>query len=220
MKKNAWYNVALVPGIFLALAASTFAQDKRIEINPFFGYSFSDGVTFQPVEIEGEVFNSVDIKDGFAFGLSFGYYVNENIEVGFLVSRQESVLRAGGAGATRDLVDMPVYNYHGIFTYNFGDGDAPMRPFVMGGLGATSYSPGEAREVDVDNETKFSSTWGAGLKFYPAPSFGISLMGRWTPTYVKSDPGGYWCGWYGCWLIGDPQYANQFELSGGVSLRF
>ena len=84
------------------------------------------------------------MKDGLSFGVSFGYYVNDNIEVGFLVSRQDSALATEGTNA-RDLVDMPVYNYHGIFTYNFGDGDAMVRPFLMGGLGATSYAPGEPR---------------------------------------------------------------------------
>jgi hypothetical protein len=220
MKKSSLHTIVGVMLIaLLASAAPAFSQDKRVEINPFFGYSFSDGVTVQPIEIGGEVLNAVDVKDGFSFGVSFGYYVNENIEVGFLVSRQNSALAVEGTNA-RDLVDMPVYNYHGIFTYNFGDGDAMIRPFLMGGLGATNYAPGEAEGVDVDNETKLSTTWGAGLKLYPNPSVGFSLMGRWTPTYIRSDPGGYWCGWYGCWLVGDPQYANQFELTGGVSFRF
>jgi len=220
MQKKALYNVALLLSALLTSAQLSFSQDKRVEINPFFGYSFSDGVSVQPIQVGGEVLTAVDVKDGYSFGVSFGYYVNENMEVGFLVSRQDSALASEGTNA-RDLVDMSVYNYHGVFTYNFGDEDASMRPFLMGGLGATSYSPGDdAMGVDVDNEIKFSSTWGAGLKFYPAPSFGISLMGRWTPTYIKSDPGGYWCGFYGCWLLSDPQYANQFELSGGVSLRF
>jgi len=45
-------------------------------------------------------------------------------------------------------------------------------------------------------------------------------MARFTPAYIKSDPAGYWCGFYGCYVVGDAQYANQFELSGGLSLRF
>jgi len=32
----------------LAIAAAASAQEKRVEINPFFGYSFSDGVTVDP----------------------------------------------------------------------------------------------------------------------------------------------------------------------------
>ena len=44
---------------------------------------------------------------------------------------------------------------------------------------------------------------------------------QWTPTYIKSDAVGWWCDpWFGCYLVGDPQYANQFEINGGVVFRF
>jgi hypothetical protein len=45
------------------------------------------------------------------------------------------------------------------------------------------------------------------------------LQARWTPTYIKSDPGGWWCGFYGCYLTEDPQYANQIELNAGIIFR-
>jgi hypothetical protein len=57
-------------------------------------------------------------------------------------------------------------------------------------------------------------------KAYASPNVGISVMARFTPTYIKSDPAGYWCGFYGCYVIADTQYSNQFEISGGLSLRF
>ena len=74
--------------------------------------------------------------------------------------------------------------------------------------------------VSIDWETNFSSTWGGGVKGYPSPGFGISVMARFTPTYIKSDPAGIWCGFYGCYVLEVTQYANQFEISGGLSLRF
>jgi len=44
---------------------------------------------------------------------------------------------------------------------------------------------------------------------------------HWTPTYIKSDAAGYWCDpYWGCYLVGDAQYANQFNLNGGVTVRF
>ncbi|MGH9463986.1 MAG: hypothetical protein ACRD1X_22525 [Vicinamibacteria bacterium] len=204
----------------LAIAASSFAQDRRVEINPFFGYSFSDGVSVDPpVAFGGEVYDAVNLQSGLALGINFGVYVTPNVEVGFLWSRQDSTFEAEGT-TTTVLTDMPINNYHGTFTYNFGDEDAQARPFVLGGLGATSYSSGEFNGVTVDPETKFSTTWGGGVKVYPSPSVGFSVMARFTPTYIKSDPDGYWCGFYGCWTLADAQYANQFEFSGGVSLRF
>jgi hypothetical protein len=45
-------------------------------------------------------------------------------------------------------------------------------------------------------------------------------MLRWTPTYIKSDPAGIWCDpFYGCWALSDTQYSNQFETSGGITVR-
>jgi opacity protein-like surface antigen len=144
--------------------------------------------------------------------------------VGFLFNQQSTKYELGGT-STVDLGDVSVYNYHGYFAYNFGDEDAPVRPYFLGGLGATQYGKisvtagGTTR--DLGGETQFSTTWGAGLKLFPGQSFGIRLEGRWTPTYIKSDAEGWWCDpYWGCYVVGDAQYSNQFELSGGIILRF
>ena len=130
-----------------------------------------------------------------------------------------------GGTTNLELGDASVYNYHGYFAYNFGESDATVRPYVLGGLGATQYgslsvtAAGATREIG--GETQFSSTWGAGVKVFPGPRFGIRLEGRWTPTYIKSDAVGWWCDpFWGCYVVGDAQYSNQFELSGGIVLRF
>jgi hypothetical protein len=208
--------------LIVAAGSAAFAQDKRVEINPFFGYTFSDGINVDPFLIGGQVFDSVDVTSGMAFGFHAGFFVNENMEVGFQWARQDSKLQAGG---TRDeeLTDMNVDNYHAIFTYNWGDEDAMTRPFLFGGLGATNFSPADIGGLSVDSETQFSTTWGGGVKVYPSPSVGFTAMARWTPNYIKSDPAGMWCSpywFYGCYVLSDPDYANQFEMSGGVIFRF
>jgi hypothetical protein len=59
------------------------------------------------------------------------------------------------------------------------------------------------------------------VKLFPSPRFGLRLEARWTPTYIKSDSEGWWCDpYWGCYVVSDAQYANQFELSGGITLRF
>jgi hypothetical protein len=43
----------------------------------------------------------------------------------------------------------------------------------------------------------------------------------WTPTYIKSDAEGWWCDpYWGCYTVGSAQYSNQFQLAGGITLRF
>jgi hypothetical protein len=153
--------------------------------------------------------------------------VTENVEVGGLFNLQSTTLELGaeGTGANLEVGDMSIYNYHGYLAYNFGAADAPVRPYFLGGLGATQYgsiqtSFGANRELE--GETQFSTTWALGLKMFPnAGNFGIRLEGRWTPTYIKSDAEGWWCDpYWGCYVVGDAQYSNQWELSGGITLRF
>ena len=120
---------------------------------------------------------------------------------------------------------MSVRNYHGYLAYNFGDPDAAVRPYVLGGLGATQYGTLDVNvggiDRSVDGDTQFSSTWALGVKLFPSPRFGLRLEGRWTPTYIKSDAAGWWCDpFWGCYVVGSAQYSNQFELSGGITLRF
>ena len=118
-------------------------------------------------------------------------------------------------------VPQTVYNYHGYFAYNFGDTDAAARPYILGGLGATQYGSLDTAVGEIGGETQFSSTWALGLKMFPGKNFGIRLEARWTPTYIKSDPEGYWCDpYWGCYTVADAEFSNQYELSGGIILRF
>lgn len=212
---------------FVVLAASAaWAQDPRVEIGVVAGWTFSDGVTGGPVlGGDGNLYDSIEPKDSFSYGLDLGFFVNENIQVGGLFSQQKSKMVIGGT-TSRELADWSVRNYHGIVTYNFGDSDAKARPYLFGGLGATQYGSvdfttvgGQAREIG--GETQFSTTWGAGVKVYPSKSVGLKLGVRWTPTYIKSDATGWWCDpYWGCYVASDAQFSNQFEFSGGITFRF
>ena len=98
---------------------------------------------------------------------------------------------------------------------------------MFGGLGATNYSSVEftsaaGAALETGSNTQFSSTWGAGVKLFPsAGAFGIRAGVRWTPTFIKSDAEGWWCDpYWGCYVVGDTQYSNQLEFSGGITLRF
>ena len=110
--------------------------------------------------------------------------------------------------------------------YNWGADDARIRPFAFGGVGATNYSFGDllipgAPAGKIPGDTRFSTTWGAGVKLYPTKNLGFRATVQWTPTYIKSTDVGYWCDpFYGCWVAGNPDYSHQFDTSGGVTFRF
>ena len=211
----------------LALACSSaWAQDSKVEISGTAGWSFSDGVEGESAVFVPEVgtFNSIGPKDAFSWGLRLGYFVNPNTEIGFLFEQQSTQLEVGGTTSV-DVGDFSVRNYHGYFAYNFGEPDASVRPYFLGGLGATQYGSISANvagvQRDLGGSTNFSSTWGAGVKIFPSGRLGLRLEGRWTPTYIKSDSEGWWCDpYWGCYVVSSAQYSNQFQLGGGLTLRF
>jgi hypothetical protein len=124
-----------------------------------------------------------------------------------------------------EIGDMKVNNYHPYFAYNFGDSDAKVRPYVLIGLGATSYGAvaysRNGRVGETDSATKFSTTWGAGVKIFASPNVGFRAGAQWTPTYITTEGEGWWCDpYWGCYVVGDAKYSNQFHLQGGVVFRF
>ena len=206
-------------------AATASAQAPRVEIGATGGWTTSDGVTGGPVLVPGfGTFDEAGPKDAFSWGLRLGVMMNDNVEVGALFNQQKTQLEIGGT-STAEIGDQSVNNYHGYVAYNFGDSDASVRPYFLGGLGATQYGSISAQlgslSREIDGSTKFSTTWALGLKLNAGQNLGLRLEGRWTPTYIKSDAEGWWCDpYWGCYVTGDAQYSNQFELLGGVTFRF
>jgi hypothetical protein len=197
-----------------------------VELTATYGWTFSDGVGgVTAVRVPGiGTFDKIDPKDSASWGLRLGYLVNDNSEIGFLYNQQSTRLELGGT-TTVEIGDQSIHNYHGYYAYNAMDMDSTVRPYFLFGLGATQYGA-VSRTVsgvnrDIGGNTKFSGTAALGLKLFPSPKFGIRLESRWTPTYIKSDAAGYWCDpYWGCYVVGDPQYSNQFEMSGGIIIRF
>jgi opacity protein-like surface antigen len=205
-------------------ATPAFAQ--KVEIMGLFGWTLSDGVTTDTAVIagDGNIYDAIDTKDSASWGFGAGFHVNERFEVGFLFNQQMSTLAVEGTN-TRDIGDLNVQSYHPYFAFNFGEVGARLRPYLMIGMGATHFSGVDfvalGANRQIPGQTQFSTTWGAGVKAYPSPHFGVRLGAQWTPTYIKTDAEGWWCDpYWGCYLTGDPQYSNQFQISGGVTARF
>ncbi|MGW8181131.1 MAG: outer membrane beta-barrel protein, partial [bacterium] len=178
-------------GLLSPLALAQY-DEYKLEITPYLGYTFSEGVDISATDIgDGNIVNRLSPTSGSSYGFIADYLVGEHFAVGFNFSQQNSNLegRLQGSGK-QNFADMKVRNYHGVFTYNMGDEDAPMRPYFFGGLGATQYAPGQIEGNDSSGGTRFSTTWGGGVKFFVSEHVGIRGQGRWTPTYIKSDPGG------------------------------
>jgi opacity protein-like surface antigen len=225
MRNLSCFGVALALTMVF-LSGSLLAQDEpKIELIPFIGYTFSEGVNVEPVDIgNGETVDRLTPASALSYGGEFDLLLGANLYVGFNFSQQDSSLEARVEGAgKRTYTDIAVRNYHGILGYNFGDSDETIRPFFFGGLGATQYSPSDIQGQSVNGSTRFSTTWGGGVKYYMSDNVGVRFTGRWTPTYINSEASGIWCSpWWpwDCWVVGNANYSNQFELSGGLAVRF
>jgi len=200
-------------------------RSLNLEASGRLGWTFSDGVSGTPVvAADGNTYNRVEPADSVSWGFTLGVFVTRRIEIEFLFDRQASTLRVGGTN-TVDVGDLSIGNYHGVLSYNFGTEESQLRPYLFGGGGATTYgglsfvgSDGTAREID--GRTRMSPTFGGGVKIYRG-RVGARLEARMTPTYIKSDPGSWWCDpYWGCYLLENVQYSNQFQFSGGVTFRF
>ena len=131
--------IALNAFVVMLAAVPAFAQTPKAEVAVTFAWVLSDGVSGDAIIIPGQgTFDRLDPKDSFGWGIDFGFFVGPNAEVGFIYGNQRSTLQAGGT-TTKDIGDMSVNTYHGTFTYNLGESDATIRPYLMGGLGATSF---------------------------------------------------------------------------------
>jgi outer membrane protein W len=212
--------------LILATTSAAWAQSPKVEVAGLFGYSLTDGVSGDPYKAgDGNTYDRVTPKDSMMFGASFGFFVKPSVEVGFMWRHQPTSLEISGT-TVKELANMNINGYHGFGMFYFGEPDSKVRPYLMGGLGATNYSgfsfattAGTTRTVS--GVTRLSSTWGAGVKVYPSPKVGFQAGIQWTPTYIKSDAVGWWCDpWFGCYVVGNAQYSNQFEFVTGLTFRF
>lgn len=218
--------MAAVVTVILMTAYSPLVEAQGgFEITPFIGFTWSEGSEFNTRFVNGIPINTLTPTSGLSWGIQ-GDFRDENWGLGFQFSRQSSALEVGspGLGVENQVVtDMRVRNYHAMFTHIAGREADQLRPYFFGGLGATSYSFDPIMGNAVDGESRFSSTFGGGVRFYPSDEFGVRVSGRWTPTYINSTQEGIWCSPYwggGCWVVQNANFSHQFEMGVGVIFRF
>jgi hypothetical protein len=160
------WNRLIVLAAILILASAPQAYAQRVELSGIFGFTVSDGVTGAPVlAADGNLYDTVDVKDSGSWGFGIGFNAGDNAEVGFLFGQQLSTFAVEGT-AQKDVGDLTITSYHPYFAYNFGAADATARPYFLIGLGATnygsvSYTRAGGQAGETESATQFSSTAGA-----------------------------------------------------------
>ena len=226
MQKQVVWSAALT---LVLVASAAQAQEKRSELGFNLGYTGSEGVNATDI-VDGARFDvGVSNKSSFSWNFDYGYFVNEKFQIGALFAQQNSELQFSAANGA--FVTAPenwnVNNIQATFTYNTGTSQSKARVYLLGGLGVTRYTSkdltlGNGDVFETDGATKFATTWGGGIKFYPAPGFGMKMGVRWTPTALGSLSDNWLCGPFdNCEVVDkDRTWARQLEVTVGALVRF
>jgi outer membrane protein W len=192
----------LLAAALVLTAAPAWAQ--HTEISVLAGYT-----TAGDIEMKAPQFQELAIDDSFTVGLQVARFFNARVGVEGSWIRQHSGLSFTTRGGSGELFALHADQLQASFAYQFGDDDG-LQPFLTAGLGATFFSADEP-----EAEAKLAPVLGAGLKWFGSGQVGARLLLRYSPTHLN-DAASDFCDPFGfcqSWL-------QQFELMGGVSLRF
>ena len=70
--------------LIVGMATASLAQDSRVEVSPFLGYTLSEGFTVDPNTVTGILVDKINPTSGLSYGFMFNVNVGENMQVGFL----------------------------------------------------------------------------------------------------------------------------------------
>ena len=170
------------------------------------------------MDLTGGTYDRLEFKDSASFGLSVGTDVSSEGALEVLWSHQATSvtgrLAADGTKAKISDVNADQFLFDGLYLM----GDEKLRPFVLAGVGATTWNP----TGNYESVMRFSWALGGGLKYYMSQRFGIRLDARWVPTLVESN-NSVFCvsnGGAQCNVTSSGQLVNQFEFAASAILRF
>jgi opacity protein-like surface antigen len=222
--KKVWIHLPL--WIVLGSSAAHAGDFKRFEFQPFGGYTFSGNI---PLTGEDDVkYGSVHVNNSYNAGATFAVNLNELDAVEVLWQRQftEGRLKVEIAvpNPPEDLAafNLKIDQYHCNFLHHYRIADSRAMPYVMAGLGATTYyADGNGQSGSA---SFFSFSVGGGMKYFVTRHFGFRGEARWTPTLLSSSDSSLWCSIGGLGAIcvtgikGSAQ--NQMDVTGGIVIRF
>ena len=201
----------------LLTALPAGARGQSIEITPMLGYRFGGSLQAAPgTGAGGQSSVEVEVDDAAAFGVHLGYRVGEG-EIELLYARQDTQLQTAALFTGAPVFDLALETWQLGGTYLFGDDDARARPFVAVGLGLTRLLP---EPSGLSDETRFSASFGAGVKLWLGRHFGIRLEGRGFFTVLDSDSRSFCDSDSGCLIRTTGSELSQAEARAGLILRF
>ena len=136
--KIGWFATLLL----CLVTSAAQAQEKRSELGFNVGYTGSEGLNATDI-VDGVEFDAgIAPKSSFSWNIDYGYFVNENVQIGALFAQQNSELQFSARNGA--FVTVPenwnVNNIQATVAYNTGSFDSKVRVYVLCGLGVTRYT--------------------------------------------------------------------------------
>jgi outer membrane protein W len=189
---------------------------QSFEVTPFVGGQINGSLDYSTT-----LFHGLDVKNGLSYGVTGGYLFGEYYGLEFSWNRNKADTTSqpisGGSGVK--VFTLTTDQFFGQFVFHFTDPEHKLRPFVFLGLGATDLSTDRNGVVGA---TRFAGALGGGVKYHLTPHIGLRFQAKWSPTYLTTSDGGYWCDpfWGGCWVVGNNHYLHEFDGNVGLTFRF
>jgi len=191
-------------------SAASRNESPHYEIAPFIGYRM--GGSFK-LNDTGE---RLAVDDHGSFGLALDVQADNGTQYELFYGRQSTVMR-GGASFAPTNVDVEYLHVGGTAPL---DEELRVKPYVLGGLGVTRFSPDPA--LGREN-TRLSASLGAGLRVPFSAHWSLRLEARGFVTLVdpntaffcRSDRTGLLCR-----VRSRGSTFIQYELLAGAALTF
>jgi opacity protein-like surface antigen len=194
----------------------TSAFSQNFEVTGHIGGQINGGV-----DLSTTLFHRIEVGNATNYGVTFGYLYGEHLGLEFQWNHMQADTTAQSNIGNQSIkvFSLNQNQYMGNFVFHLTPRDSKLRPFALFGLGASSLSPDRD---GVEGATRFAFAIGAGAKYNISKHFGLRGQLKYSPTYISSTADGYWCDpfWGGCWVTGDNHYLHEFDMTGGITLRF
>ncbi len=191
-----------------ALTLPAVAADNYRALTLYGGYR--DGGRFT----DEESAERLELQSSGAMSLALDVGLDASRAYQVFLSHQRTDLSLKNApSASRDSIGMNVTYLH-VGGTNFWQGKLGNGPYVVGGIGATFYDPGQG----FDDELRASGNLGIGYQQPLGKIFSLRFEARGYATLVNSS-GGFFCSG-GCVVSISGDVVTQGEVMLGLSARF
>lgn len=197
--------VTLVAAL-LVLGASSARAQSSWDISAMYGYALATELDHSARGVD-----STSIDSGGSWQFAVGRNFNHRWGAEVLWTEQFTGYSVESNGESGRILDMSILQLHGNLLYGFGKEGSRLQPFALVGLGSTFFT-----SPDLQDETKFSMGFGAGLRYLLRKELLVRGQFRYKSHFLNDANSTDFCDPFGfC-----QSTLGQFEFAGGVTFRF